>query len=486
MSIIHFEKVFYSYSPEANLALNDISIHIKQGEFLAVMGENTAGKTTFCKLINGIIPHFHGGCLSGSVKVDNQDTVNCSVPQISQTVGMVLDDPDAQLFTSTVRNEAAFGPENLGLPVLEIEQRVKNALFLVGLDGFEKRTPSTLSGGEKQRLSIAAALAMFGKILVLDEPLRRLDPQGAMDVMAVLKDIQVKNNITIIMAEHNSELMSKFADRVCVLKNGSIAALDTAKNIFSNRSLLEENGIQPPCHKGTQRTQSYLNQFTLKPLGEQSPVIEIKDFSYKYPNGISIENINLSIAENDFLAIMGFNGCGKTTLLKSITGLLRPSSGDIFICGKNTKELPPSDISGKIGFVMQNPDSQLFTSSVFKEIAFALKNKNLPKQEIKKRVEESLKMAGLDNSILDVFPHVLSKPDRAKLVIACVLAMGAKIILFDEVDAGDYHGNLNIMNIIKDLHKNGYTIIIVTHNTSLAADYACRLIKMDRKGIIPV
>jgi len=507
LSIIKFENVSYSYLQNDKPALQNVTLSVMEGEFLAVMGENTAGKTTFCKLINGLIPHFTGGFLAGAVLVDNQDVAGMSVPELACTVGMVLDDPDAQLFTSSVRHEAAFGPENLCLPVCEIKQRTKHALFSVGLDGFEDRLPSTLSGGEKQRLSIAAALAMKSKILVLDEPLRRLDPQGALEVMAVLKDLQIKHKLTIVMAEHSSAMMAKFADRVCVLKNGRITALDNAKTIFVSRSLPEENGIQPLNDEGNSAFFSYgekNEQAGSKSFSVSSvpSVLDIVNFSFSYQNNVNIENINLKIAENDFAAIMGRNGCGKTTLFKNITGLLRPLAGDIFIRGKNTKELSISDISKEIGYVMQNPDSQLFTNSVYKEVSFALKNMRLSKREIKQRVEDALETVGLykretfldtlprqnhgddEISIMDVFPHALNKADRTKLVIACVLAMGTKIILFDEVDAGDYQDNLNIMNAAKALHKKGYTIIFVTHNEYLANNFASRIIKMDRNGII--
>ena len=481
-AMINFENVCYSYSGTKKYALEGINLSVSQGEFLAVMGENGSGKTTLCKLVNGIIPHLTGGRLSGTVTVDGIKTVESSVARLALKVGMVLNDPDAQIFTSTVRHEAAFGPENLLLPSQEIEERVKQALSAVGLDGFEDRQPSTLSGGEKQRLAIACALAMKGEILVLDEPLCRLDPQGAQEVMSVIMDIRQKFQITVIMAANSTEML-ELADRVCVLKDGRIAACDTAKNIFADHKLLEENGIQPPFNTDIF---SAFSVNTEKPpeIDSKTHVVEIKDFCYSYENGdTNIENINLKIADNDFVAIIGRNGCGKTTLLKSITGLLRPSSGEIFIRGRNTEELSVSDISKEVGFVMQNPDTQLFTDSVYKEIAYALKIMRLSKAEIKRRVEDALSTVGLKDA--DEFPHALSAADRAKTVIACVLAMGCKIIILDEVDTGqDCHGSSHIMNIARDLHSRGFTIIFVTHNMTLAHEYANRLIIMERKGIV--
>ena len=490
MSIINFDDVCFTYAHTEEPALDRINLSVTQGEFFAVMGENGAGKTTLCKLINGIIPHFSGGRLTGKVTVGGCDTGSSSVAELSFKAGIVLDDPDAQLFTSSVRHEAAFGPENMCLPREEIEERVKFALAAAGLDGFEDRLPSTLSGGEKQRLSIAAALAMKSGILVLDEPLSRLDPEGAARVMSVLNDIKIKYGITVVMASHNSGLIAEYADRVCILKNGRIAALERAENIFLNLKLLEENGIKPPEDKNNENFQNIFPEY---PSSSGNPVINIKNFCFRYSNGAVIENINLEIYDNDFISLMGSNGCGKTTLLKNITGLLRPSSGDIFIHGKNTRELSVGGISEEIGFVMQNPDTQLFTDTVFNEAAFALKNmlvethqgkrRRLSKSEIKQRVEDALAAVNLRSA--DAFPFALSRSDRTKTVIACVLAMGTRIILFDEVDVGnDYKSSLEIMNTAKNLHSKGYTIIFVTHNISLARDYAHRLVIMDRSGIV--
>jgi energy-coupling factor transport system ATP-binding protein len=196
-----------------------------------------------------------------------------------------------------------------------------------------------------------------------------------------------------------------------------------------------------------------------------------------------VENISLTISDNEFTAITGRNGCGKTTLLKNIAGLLRPCKGDIYIRGKNTKGLTVCDISKETGFVMQNPGSQLFTNSVYDEVSFALKNAGLSKTEIQKRVEDALRITGLEDP--SAFPYALSMADRTKTVTACILAMGCRIIIFDEIDVGlDYRECLKIMNLAKELHSKGYTIIFVTHNVSLVCEYAHRLIKMEKNGIV--
>jgi energy-coupling factor transport system ATP-binding protein len=477
--IINFENVSFSYPREKEWALIDINISVEKGEFLAVMGENGAGKSTFCRLINGIIPHSIDGRLLGNVYTTQENTKELSAPQLAQKVGMVLDDPDAQLFTSSVRHEAAFGAENLLVPKEEIEKRIKFALSAVALGGFEDRSPSTLSGGEKQRLAIAAALAMSPEILVLDEPLARLDPQGAQEIMSLLRDIREKHQITVIMAVNSGGMIAGYADRICVLKKGRIIACGGTRDILENKVLLEDAGVDSGEPDIGSEEWGVGN-------GEDAAAaaaIKIESFAYSYGSETIIDNFNLCIYEGDFAALMGQNGCGKTTLLKSITGLLKPSCGDIFIRGKNIKELSVWEISGEAGFVMQNPDSQLFTDSVYNEVSFALKNAGLPKDEMEERVEKALNMTGLNDK--DAFPAALSRAERTKIVIACVIAMGCKILIFDEVDVGqDCRGSRQIMEIAQNLNARGYTIIFVTHNMPLACRYAKRLIIMDRKGII--
>ena len=244
--IIKLENVSYSYPRAKEWALKKINLTIARAELLVVMGKDGAGKSTFCKLFNGIIPHSAGGRLLGNIEVDGISVASASVPELARKVGMVLDDPQTQLFATSARREEAFGPENLLLPREEIEQRVTRALAAVGLAGYEERAPGTLSGGEKQRLVIAAALAMEGKILVMDEPTSGLDPGGTADFFSVLGDIREKHQLTVIMTTHDSEKASEFADRVCVLKDGAVAACDTPRAIFSNAALLRENGIRPP------------------------------------------------------------------------------------------------------------------------------------------------------------------------------------------------------------------------------------------------
>ena len=244
--VISMDDVSYRYPRTQKWVLKHINLEVHEGEFLAIMGENGAGKTTLCQCMNSAVPNFHDGTLVGSVKVFGIDTKHCKMSDLCDKVGMVLDDPEAQLFTTSVRNEVAFGAENLCIEREEIIRRVDWALDIVSLSEFIDREPTALSGGQKQRLAIATNLAMMPAVLVLDEPTSQLDPVGTRDVYEVIRDLKEKEKMTIVIATHKSEEIAEFADRVLVLKNGEIAALDKPDVIFNDEELMKSCNIRPP------------------------------------------------------------------------------------------------------------------------------------------------------------------------------------------------------------------------------------------------
>ena len=243
-SIITLENVSWAYSRARDWAVKNISMTIGEGECIAVMGENGAGKTTLCRLLNGLIPHSLAGKLTGTVTVDGVLTNSCTVARLAETVGMAFDDPQSQLFTAKVSDEIAFALENMRIPPAEIREKVRRALDLAGLSAYADYAPSALSGGQKQRLAIAAAVAMAEKILVLDEPTSQLDPAGAREVLSLIRDLRAR--LTVVMATNSGEEAAEFADRICVLKNGSVAALDSPRRIFADQRLPDEYAIAAP------------------------------------------------------------------------------------------------------------------------------------------------------------------------------------------------------------------------------------------------
>jgi len=475
-AIIKLENVTWTYSREQKSALRDISLEIEEGSFIAVMGRNGAGKSSFCRLLNGLIPHSLEGKLSGKVTVDGDDTRSLNVAGFAKKVGMAFDDAATQLFTAKVYDEAAFALENLLFERDEIAVKVRQALEAAGLWDYRDYPVSSLSGGQKQRLTIAAALAMAEKLLVLDEPASQLDPPGAREVLSFIRELRAKKGLTVVMATGSGEEAAEFADKIIVLREGSLAAFGTPKEIFSDKELLASCMIEPPQ---VSRFDCRIEE-RAKPATE---AIRIRNLSHWYePGRIILDGINLSVAEGEFAVIIGQNGSGKTTLMKNISGLLRPSQGEIFIRGKSTNGMDAAEIAKEAGYVMQDPDNQLFEQTVFDEVAFSLK-RAFSKKEINEKVDEALETVGLLDK-KDAFPPALTRADRIKTVLAAVLAMNTGILLLDEPLAGqDSQGRGVIMDIITKLRQKGKTILLITHNINTAARYADRIIVMKNARI---
>jgi energy-coupling factor transport system ATP-binding protein len=246
-AIIKLENVSWAYSREKEWALRDINLEIEEGSFIAVMGGNGAGKSSFCQLLNGLIPHsLEGGTLLGKVTVDGEDTRSSSVAQLAKKVGMAFEDPATQLFTVSVYDEAAFALENLLFKPEEIAEKVRWALEMAGLWDYREFSVSSLSGGQKQRLTIAAALAMANKILVLDEPASQLDPRGAREVLSFIRDLRRQKGLTVVMAACSGEEAAEFADKILVLRKGSLAAFGTPGEVFADKELMASCMIDPP------------------------------------------------------------------------------------------------------------------------------------------------------------------------------------------------------------------------------------------------
>ena len=244
--VIRLENVSWKYARSEAPAIAGLSAEIGEGEFVAVMGENGAGKTTFCRLLNGLVPHSMPGWLSGEVSIDGVSTVDSTVARLSEKVGMAFDDPETQFFTARAFDEVAFALENMMLPPREIIEKTRWALEAAGLSECSDRAPATLSGGQKQRLAIAAALAMANRVLVLDEPCSRLDPVGTREVLSFIRELRVDKKLAVVMATGSPEEAASFADRVCVLKGGRVLAFDSPGRVFSDLRLLAHAGIDPP------------------------------------------------------------------------------------------------------------------------------------------------------------------------------------------------------------------------------------------------
>ncbi|RPI88346.1 MAG: ATP-binding cassette domain-containing protein [Chloroflexi bacterium] len=510
---IQLIDVSYRYPRTKRYVISRLNLTVQKGELMAVMGENGAGKSTLCQLMNGIIPHSLGGKLKGKVLIDGIDTQESTIAELATHVGIVLDDPETQLFTTTVLSEVAFGPENLGVPAQEIRERIAWALDIVGLTGFEDRSPTALSGGQKQRLAIAAALAMKPSILVLDEATSQLDPLGVVEVLRVVRELNVKYGMSILMATDHGEEVAKIADRALVLHQGQLVTCGSPREIFSDTGLFKKFMIRAPqvsqlgarlaeagkslpvfpisleeaCGGISQSIKNGIDHLEeaaetspapTSSISQKTPVISVENLNFIYqPQKVhAVRGVSFSIQEGECVALIGQNGSGKTTILKNMLGLLIPSSGKVLVAGMDTHNIAVAEMAQHVGFVLQNPDQQLFAETVEQEIAFGPHNLGLSKDAIQERVEEAVEMVGLE-SVRKEFPPALSKGDRAKVVIASALALRPEILVLDEPTTGqDYKGCHQIMQIARTFHQSGRTVVFVTHHMALVAEYAQRAI----------
>jgi len=513
------DKVSYLYPRSEKPALSDISLEIRKGEFLGLIGPTGAGKTTLCLVFNGIVPQFQGGRFFGRAIVAGLDTLEHPISKLARHVGVVFQDPETQLIATSVENEIAFALENLSVPRDEIRKRIPQVLAAVRLDGTEHKHPHELSGGQKQRLALAAALAVQPDLLILDEPTSQLDPVGAAEVFTTVRELNKELGITIVMASHAAEEMAEHADRIALMYEGRILALDTPDAIYSRIHLLYEHDLRPPQvsetfhlidtvmdkHYGhinsppvrlsegiplldtlSKRCEIVPPNHTIFPLHPgREPALSVKGLTYTYPDGTqALRDVSFDICKGEYVLIIGQNGAGKSTLVKHFLKLLKPTEGTVLVEGISTEAFSTSDLAQRIGYIAQNPDTQIFSTTVQEEVSFALHNLGYSAEEIEARTAESLKEMGL-LEVQGAHPLSLSKSDRARVVIAAVLAMKPEIIIFDEPTTGqDFRGARSILEISRTLHRLGKTVLVITHHLYLMPEYAERVIVMGKGTIL--
>jgi energy-coupling factor transporter ATP-binding protein EcfA2 len=507
------------------LALQDITLTLKKGEILGVLGANGAGKTTLCFHLNGIIPTVYAGKEKGKINMCGLDPWETPIIQLSQKASMVLQDPETQFTTTDVESELYFGPANLGVEKNEIFRRAKWAAEVCGISGLEERKPQELSGGQKQRVALAAGLTMLPEVLILDEPTSQLDPVGTTEVFDVVNDLASTQNMTIVITSHKTDEVARLADKVMVLRDGKMVAYGTPREIFSQADLLNEVGVNPPAASslavalakaipgfeakyrdagGIPLTvdecynllKQLLDEGFLKiewhepsrpPVVKRKPVVEIEHVTFTYPARIpvtALKDISLTVNKGEFVAIIGQNGSGKTTLVKHFLGLLEPDEGVVKVDGEDVSELTIGSIAKSIALILQNPDYQLFSISVQKELEFGLRNLGLPENVIKERVDKALAEVGLEE-VRDTFPFRLSFGDRRKVAAAAGIAMDPEVLVLDEpTTAQDYVGRHVLCQIATRMRNQGKTVVMISHDMDLVAQYADRIIVMAEGRIL--
>lgn len=518
-NVVEATGVHYTYVSDDGMgnvtrkhALKGADLQVKEGSYVAVLGPNGSGKSTFAKVIDILeVPD------EGRVAVFGYDTKDREhFWEIRENCACVFQNPDNQIVGTTVEEDVAFGPENLGVPLPELREVVDDSLKAVGLYDLSRRMTTELSGGQKQKLAIAGALAMRPKILILDEATAMLDPLSREEFLQTVERLRTERNMTVITITHDMTEAQR-CEKVFIMEGGVVVRSGTPGEVFADKETVMKSGLELPvncdlvsaiaditgsdvkpsdlkddhtCSAAISRMLTGItSQITVPPLsGHDAPpsgktVLEVSSLSYSYDNGknFAINDMDLDIYEGEVLGIVGKSGCGKTTLITHLNGLMHPQEGDVRVfCSGNTlstrnrKQL--KDIREKVGLVFQYPEYQLFEETVLRDVAYGIRKENLSDEEKKDRVVEVLKMVGLSEEFLEMSPFELSGGQKRRVAIAGVLVMRPEILVLDEPASGlDPRGKREMISLIRSLRSKGCTIVIVSHNMDEAARICDRI-----------
>lgn len=526
-AIIEMECVSFSYGTAADgaYALKDIDLSVEEGTFVGLIGPSGAGKSTLASAITGAIPHHYRGRLFGSTLVAGLDTCEAPLTDIAKVVGSVLQDIDAQMVASVVEDELLFGLENFGIDHREIEGRIASALDAVGIADLRHREIATLSGGQKQKVAIAAILAMTPRVIVMDEPTSALDPASARDVFEVLRRAKELTGMTVILIEQTVALLAEYCDRVVVIDQGRIALDGTPTDVFSRGETLRAIGVDTPR---TVRISNSLAEAGLAPndspaltldgaealvagilapgLSESSPIVprtlgdrpdarntvderpiivDVAGAAYSYGTGqAGIEGINLTVRAGEILAVVGQNGAGKTTFTKLLNGLIKPSAGVVRIAGLDTRTTPVSALASHAATLFQNPDRQLCRNTVVEEISFGLELQGAPADAARERARHVAATFGLPEN---ASPFNLSRGQRQMVALASVVTLEPELIILDEPTSGlDYRECMTVMETVRQRALDGAAVVMVCHDMEVVSDFADTLAVMTEGRLIEV
>lgn len=500
--------------------LQDINLSIEPGEFVAIIGSSSSGKSTLGLCLTGIYPHVLDGRTEGSISVSGIDVSNADTTEITTKIGIVFQDPDSQFCNLFVDEEVAFGPENLCISREEIKTRSEKYLKFVNLEGFNERRTSELSGGQKQRVAIAAVLAMEPDVLVLDQPTANVDPSGKEDIFETLYKLNQETGKTLILIEHQIDKLIRYVDKLVVMDNGRILFQGPPRDILMahGKQLEAQHGLWIPevsragiifNQHGVQTTPFPITidelantivenaaLFTPKgkadtktpadntPSSTGEDIIAVEDVNFGYPSKKNVLNgVSFHIKRGSIVSLMGENGSGKTTISKMLIGLLRPASGHIQIAGMDAVHSSLNEICKKVGYVFQYPDHQFVCDTVFDEVAYGLKRFSHSEEEINQIVTETIAITELEG-LEKRHPFTLSMGEKRRLSIATMLVYHPEILILDEPSAGlDYKNCHHMMQVLSKLNQEGVTIIMISHTTYLVAHYSQQVLVMDN-GVI--
>lgn len=474
-------------------SLKHVSFDIKSGSFVGVIGPTGAGKSTLCMALAGIIPNLADGTMTGLVEVNGMNTSRHSVSALSERIGYVQQDPEAQLFCASVEDEIAFPLENRGIAPDIIDKQIDVMLDLVGMTGYRKRVPTSLSGGQMQRVAIAAALAAEPDVLIFDEPTAALDPEGKQEVFDVLERIRQTRSMTVIMAEQDTEHIAYWADQVLFMVNGELVRNGDASLFVREKGLLESSGVQVaddplPQVKAVQQGKKHKKDKKNQPERSKDVVISLDHVSYQYERGgnasKALDDVTFDIERGSFIGLIGRNGSGKTTLAKHLNGLIRPTQGTVTVDGLDASKHSVGEMAAHVGFVFQNPDHQIFCSTAKEEIAFGPTALGLDGATVFKRVDEMLTLFDL-HRYEDVSPATLGYGERRAVALSSVLAMRTPILVLDEPTAGlDHRLAARFLGTIEKLNQRGVTIVMISHDMRAVYRYCTHVLELEDGKVV--
>ena len=501
--IISFKNFSFQYRAQKKPTLQDINLDIYPGERVLIAGPSGSGKSTLAACINGLNPFSNPGECSGTLTVDGVDAPHSSIFELAGHVGTVLQDPDGQFIGLTVGEDIAFSLENNCTPQPEMKEIVQHAAELVGIENHLGFAPHELSGGQKQRVSLAGVMVDDVKILLFDEPLANLDPATGKQAIELIDTIQQKTDTTVLIIEHRLEdVLWRNVDRIVLVNEGRILA-DLCPDELLSGSLLAENGIREPLYVTAMRyagiavtpekhpahihsvvldeadTARLHSWFQAEPLPAPKPapepLLEVRDLCFGYNKGQhTLQNVSFSIGKGEMVSIVGRNGAGKSTLSKLICGFETQDSGEIYLNGKDLKDENIRRRAKHIGYVMQNPNQMISKTMIYDEVAMALQSSGLTEEQIREKVEDTLKVCGL-------YPFrnwpvsALSFGQKKRVTIASVLVQDPELILLDEPTAGqDFRHYTDIMEFLQGLNARGVTVVMITHDMHLMLEYTPR------------
>jgi energy-coupling factor transporter ATP-binding protein EcfA2 len=525
-AIVDLRDITYTYEGETSPVINGVSLRVEPGEFVLILGPSGCGKSTLLNVLNGTIPHTLRGELGGHAVVCGKSVPDTKVTNFATEVGMVFQDPEAQIINTRVRDEVCFGLENLCRPADEIMARQAEALAYVGLPDAGDLSIFDMSGGQKQRVSIAAVLAARPRLLVLDEPTANLDPAGMAEVFAVLHRLNREFGTTIVMVEHRVDELADRVTRVIMMDRGEVVFDGKPRAAFARRreghseeaetiatsawfpqvsefalELATAAGIAvAPDVMPLNVTEAVvfaegvmargLVQSTAKPAAPESAapgekLLSIRDLTFGYTRERPIlKNVSLELETRSIVALLGQNGSGKTTLARALIGINPVERGTVYLGDRDISDLGPREISAEIGYVFQNPDHQFVTDQIDEEVAYGLKVRGYAEDFIARRVDEVLDIVDLAR-YRHRSPFNLSLGERRRLSVATMLVLEPRLLVLDEPTIGQDHERAqHLMRLMDRLRERyGTTILMITHDVRLVAEWADRAIALRGGGI---